>query len=306
MVYVCKVGQDSYLKCFEGHQDEARAPRLPRRRAGLERRAPTQVNAIKWDPSGTLLASCSDDYTAKIWSLAREGPVHDLRKHTKEVYTIKWAPTGAGSANPGSPPLLASASFDTTIRLWDPESGRCCHVLDKHREPVYSVAFSADGLHLASGSLDNCLHIWSARVCRRRLPARRRPRRRPRRPRTPRPLRALLPHRTPPPPAAGRGIVAKVPWPGGDLRGELQRRRHQSRRLLLQHRLRRRRRMTAARGARGDERAGRGGEEGGGRGGAVRRRGGTLPKLKYQAATGRALDSGPHSGVPLGAWRPLS
>ena len=153
------------------------------------------MNAIKWDPSGTLLASCSDDYTAKIWSLAREGPVHDLRKHTKEVYTIKWAPTGAGSANPGSPPLLASASFDTTIRLWDPESGRCCHVLDKHREPVYSVAFSADGLHLASGSLDNCLHIWSARVRRRRLPARRRPRRRPRAaPRTPCPLRALSPH----------------------------------------------------------------------------------------------------------------
>ena len=35
MVYVCKVGQDSYLKCFEGHQDEARAPRLrPRATAG--------------------------------------------------------------------------------------------------------------------------------------------------------------------------------------------------------------------------------------------------------------------------------
>jgi WD40 repeat protein len=25
-----------------------------------------EVNAIKWDPSGTLLASCSDDYTAKV------------------------------------------------------------------------------------------------------------------------------------------------------------------------------------------------------------------------------------------------
>ena len=43
MVYVCKVGQDSYLKCFEGHQDEARAPRLrPRATAGrpLPRSAP--------------------------------------------------------------------------------------------------------------------------------------------------------------------------------------------------------------------------------------------------------------------------
>ena len=24
------------------------------------------MNAIKWDPTGTLLASCSDDYTAKV------------------------------------------------------------------------------------------------------------------------------------------------------------------------------------------------------------------------------------------------
>lgn len=29
-----------------------------------------EVNAIKWDPSGNLLASCSDDYTAKVILLA--------------------------------------------------------------------------------------------------------------------------------------------------------------------------------------------------------------------------------------------
>jgi len=28
-----------------------------------------EVNAIKWDPTGTLLASCSDDYTAKAGGL---------------------------------------------------------------------------------------------------------------------------------------------------------------------------------------------------------------------------------------------
>lgn len=28
-----------------------------------------EVNAIKWDPSGNLLASCSDDYTAKVTRL---------------------------------------------------------------------------------------------------------------------------------------------------------------------------------------------------------------------------------------------
>lgn len=33
-----------------------------------------EVNAIKWDPSGSLLASCSDDYTAKV-----RGPSHPFR-----------------------------------------------------------------------------------------------------------------------------------------------------------------------------------------------------------------------------------
>ncbi len=37
MIYVCEVGKNKPVKQFAGHQDE--------------------VNAIKWDPSGTLLAS---------------------------------------------------------------------------------------------------------------------------------------------------------------------------------------------------------------------------------------------------------
>mmetsp|Transcript_56791 Transcript_56791/g.93973 ORF Transcript_56791/g.93973 Transcript_56791/m.93973 type:complete len:491 (+) Transcript_56791:94-1566(+) len=143
MIYVCKLGQSNYLKCFQGHRDE--------------------VNAIKWDPSGQLLASCSDDYTAKVWSMKQDNCVQDLREHSKEIYTIKWSPTGPGSNNPAANLVLASASFDSTIRVWDPETGKSCHVLDKHSDPVYSVAFSSDGQYLASGSFDRCLHIWSVK-----------------------------------------------------------------------------------------------------------------------------------------------
>lgn len=45
-IYVCKLGEAAPVKVFLGHQDE--------------------VNAIKWDPAGNLLASCSDDFTAKV------------------------------------------------------------------------------------------------------------------------------------------------------------------------------------------------------------------------------------------------
>ena len=47
------------------------------------------------------------------------------------------------------------------VRLWDVERGDCLHTLTRHKEPVYSVAFSPDGKFLASGSFDKCVHIWS-------------------------------------------------------------------------------------------------------------------------------------------------
>ena len=143
MIYVCKLGETKPIKAFKGHTDE--------------------VNAIKWDPTGTLLASCSDDYTAKVWSLKQDSCVHDFSDHTKEIYTIKWSPTGPGTNNPNLPLMLASASYDATIKLWDVEEGRCVHSLSKHTDPVYSVAFSPDGKYLASGSFDKRLHIWNAK-----------------------------------------------------------------------------------------------------------------------------------------------
>ncbi|XP_049399060.1 WD40 repeat-containing protein HOS15-like [Solanum stenotomum] len=143
MIYVCKVGENKPVKTFSGHQNE--------------------INAIKWDPSGSLLASCSDDTTVKIWSMKQDVCLHDFREHSKEIHTIKWSPTGAGTNNPNQQLLLASASFDSTVKLWDVDQGRLLHSLNGHREPVYSIAFSPNGEYMASGSLDKCMNIWSVK-----------------------------------------------------------------------------------------------------------------------------------------------
>jgi len=33
--------------------------------------------------------------------------VHDLQAHSKEIYTIKWSPTGPGTNNPNAQLILA-------------------------------------------------------------------------------------------------------------------------------------------------------------------------------------------------------
>ena len=43
--------------------------------------------------------------------------VHDLQAHNKEIYTIKWSQTGPGTNNPNANLILASASFDSTVRF---------------------------------------------------------------------------------------------------------------------------------------------------------------------------------------------
>lgn len=43
----------------------------------------------------------------QIWSMKQDSCVHDLQAHSKEIYTIKWSPTGPGTNNPSANLMLA-------------------------------------------------------------------------------------------------------------------------------------------------------------------------------------------------------
>jgi len=58
--------------------------------------------------------------------------------------------------------VLASASEDKTVRLWDPATGAALRTLAGHRSAVTSVAFSPDGRVLASASEDKMVRLWDS------------------------------------------------------------------------------------------------------------------------------------------------
>jgi hypothetical protein len=40
-----------------------------------------------------------------VWSLKHDKPVHDFSEHSKEIYTIKWSPTGERAGAPILPAM---------------------------------------------------------------------------------------------------------------------------------------------------------------------------------------------------------
>src|SRR5438105_948638 len=71
--------------------------------------------------------------------------------HAGEVHAVAFHPEGK---------ILASASHDMSVKLWDAVTGMELRALTGHRKGVLAVAFHPQGKTLASGSADGVIKLW--------------------------------------------------------------------------------------------------------------------------------------------------
>ena len=74
-----------------------------------------------------------------------------LEGHSDSVSACGFSPDGR---------RIVSGSLDSTLKLWDAETGNCAATLEVHSW-VKACSFSPDGRHLVSASDDKTLKLWS-------------------------------------------------------------------------------------------------------------------------------------------------
>lgn len=90
---------------------------------------------------GTTVAYTGPPFKVALFSA--DGRVTALEGHTNRVWGVAFHPDGS---------LLASASEDGTVRIWDVASKKCVRTLNGDPDGLTGVAFSPDGRLLAASS----------------------------------------------------------------------------------------------------------------------------------------------------------
>lgn len=118
---------------------------------------------LEFDPfSDNILATCSEDCTAKIWNIPDAGfkghlteSVQTLKGHKRKVGCVKW--------NPVAQNVLATAAQDYEVVVWDVESGQQKFTTAGHTAIIQSLDWNYNGSLLVSNAKDKTVRVMDPR-----------------------------------------------------------------------------------------------------------------------------------------------
>ena len=110
----------------------------------------TSILFMDVDHSGKYLAISGVGGQVNVWDLKKRVLINKLIGHNKEIPGLSLHP---------SKPLLATASYDRNVKLWNVETGECLLTLGGFDQELYSVSFAKDGQRLVITETEGKIHV---------------------------------------------------------------------------------------------------------------------------------------------------
>lgn len=102
-------------------------------------------------PDQQHLATCSEDYTVKVWDLETGNQRAGLDLSDTMAQTLAWL----------GPNQLVVGGIDGQIRLWSPFADQTVELLQGHSAMVSGLSWNPQTQVLASSSLDGSVKLWN-------------------------------------------------------------------------------------------------------------------------------------------------
>lgn len=148
-IYVCDFTTNAVVAKLEGHTESVEI-----------------LHVFEDATTGRLcLASGSSDKTIIVWNLETNERIKVLRGADTVRSICSFVDEGAGAGDGAGSTVLASASYNKTVRLWSVDSSECIAVMEGH-DRVLSICTFVDGdgnRMLATGSSDNTVRVWDVK-----------------------------------------------------------------------------------------------------------------------------------------------
>lgn len=113
------------------------------------------VNSLAVSPNDKLLASGSQDRTAKLWALGDLALLGVFRGHRRGVWCVTFSPMDQ---------VLATSSADGTAKLWSLQDFSCLKTFEGHDASVLKLIFVSRGTQLLTSGSDGLVKLWTIKT----------------------------------------------------------------------------------------------------------------------------------------------